>query len=74
MHPPPVAHPPLSPSSPPTFSTPRPHGRFPQALQTFRAQGKRLLFVTNNASKSRVTYVEKFRSLGLDVKPTEVQE
>jgi ribonucleotide monophosphatase NagD (HAD superfamily) len=34
--------------------------------------GKQLLFVTNNASKSRAGYVGKFKSFGLDVEPAEV--
>jgi phosphoglycolate phosphatase len=36
--------------------------------------GKQLLFVTNNASKSRAGYVGKFKSFGLDVEPAEVSE
>ena len=28
-------------------------------------QGKRVIFVTNNSSKSRLQYLEKFRKLGL---------
>ena len=43
-----------------------------QALQALRRQGKRLLFVTNNSSKSRKQYVAKFRSLGLEVAAEEV--
>ena len=43
-----------------------------QALDSFRQQGKRLLFVTNNASKSRKKYVSKFHSLGLEVDASEV--
>ncbi len=45
----------------------------PQALRAFRAAGKRLLFVTNNSSKSRAQYVDKFRGLGLDVAAEEVR-
>lgn len=37
-----------------------------QALQAFRRQGKRLLFVTNNASKSRAAYVSRFSDLGIE--------
>lgn len=33
------------------------------------AQGKRLVFVTNNSTKSRAGYVKKFTGLGLSVKP-----
>ncbi|PSC72300.1 phosphoglycolate phosphatase [Micractinium conductrix] len=43
-----------------------------EALQRFRAQGKRLLFLTNNASKSRVQYAQKFLSLGIEVAPEEI--
>ena len=32
-------------------------------------QGKRLVFVTNNATKSRAGYKKKFTSLGLDISP-----
>lgn len=45
-----------------------------QALHTFRAAGKQLLFVTNNSSKSRQEYVEKFASLGFEVSVQEVSE
>jgi len=44
----------------------------PQALHAFRAAGKRLLFVTNNSSRSRREYVAKFKSLGIDVTADEV--
>ena len=37
-----------------------------QALHEFRRQGKSLLFVTNNASKSRAAYVKRFAGLGLE--------
>ena len=43
-----------------------------QTLKALRAQGKRLLFVTNNAGKSRKGYVKRFTSVGLDVKADEV--
>lgn len=43
-----------------------------EALHTFRAAGKRLLFVTNNSSKSRQEYVAKFKSLGIEVAAEEV--
>jgi ribonucleotide monophosphatase NagD (HAD superfamily) len=32
-------------------------------------QGKKLFFITNNASKSRDAYVKKMTSLGLEAKP-----
>ncbi|KXZ52039.1 hypothetical protein GPECTOR_10g1062 [Gonium pectorale] len=44
----------------------------PEALRVFRQQGKRLLFVTNNSSKSRAEYASKFGSLGLEVSPEEI--
>lgn len=30
-------------------------------------QGKKLVFVTNNATKSRAGYLQKFKKLGLNV-------
>lgn len=51
------------------YSVPATH---PQALHLFREQGKRLLFVTNNSSKSRQQYVAKFASLGISVTADEV--
>lgn len=51
---------------------PPPPPRHRQALKEFRRQGKRLLFVTNNSSKSRAGYVAKFSSLGLEVAAEEV--
>lgn len=44
----------------------------PEALRAFRSAGKRLLFVTNNSSKSRAQYVDKFRGLGLEVAAEEI--
>ncbi|GLC44758.1 hypothetical protein PLESTF_001055400 [Pleodorina starrii] len=44
----------------------------PEALRVWRREGKRLLFVTNNSSKSRVEYAAKFRGLGLEVAPEEI--
>lgn len=38
-----------------------------------RQAGKRLLFVTNNSSKSLAQYVAKFKALGIDVDSTEVR-
>lgn len=46
--------------------------RAPDALKALRKQGKRLLFVTNNSSKSRSGYVDKFASLGLNVEAKEI--
>ncbi|GAX84041.1 hypothetical protein CEUSTIGMA_g11465.t1 [Chlamydomonas eustigma] len=36
-----------------------------EALTEFRKRGKRLLFVSNNSSKSRVSYIHKFQGLGI---------
>ncbi|KAJ0989709.1 hypothetical protein J5N97_008065 [Dioscorea zingiberensis] len=44
----------------------------PEVLQTLRSLGKKLVFVTNNASKSRKQYVKKFLALGLDVCEDEI--
>jgi hypothetical protein len=45
--------------------------RFSRLLHCLRMQGKRLVFVTNNSTKSRKQYGKKFESLGLSV--TEVE-
>jgi phosphoglycolate phosphatase len=39
----------------------------PETLDMLRAMGKRLVFVTNNSTKSRKQYAKKFDSLGLNV-------
>lgn len=44
-----------------------------QTLKALRARGKKLLFVTNNAGKSRKGYVKRFTGVGLDVKADEVR-
>ncbi|WOL13634.1 hypothetical protein Cni_G22407 [Canna indica] len=44
----------------------------PSALQALRSLGKKLVFVTNNSTKSRKQYAKKFTSLGLDVSEEEV--
>ncbi|KAL3700338.1 hypothetical protein R1sor_018360 [Riccia sorocarpa] len=44
----------------------------PETLDMLRAMGKKLLFVTNNSTKSRRMLQEKFRSLGLDISEEEV--
>lgn len=49
---------------------PPPHPR--QALAELRRLGKRLLFVTNNSSKSRAQYVSKFASLGIQAEAHEI--
>jgi ribonucleotide monophosphatase NagD (HAD superfamily) len=38
-----------------------------ETLKYLRKLGKRIFFVTNNASKSRKNYQKKFQSLGIDV-------
>ena len=43
-----------------------------QALRHFRRAGKRLLFLTNNSSKSRVQYLAKFKALGIEATFEEV--
>ena len=44
----------------------------PETLEMLRAMGKRLIFVTNNSTKSRAGYTKKFESLGLTVNPEEI--
>jgi len=41
-------------------------------IETLRAAGLDLLFFSNNASRSRETYVEHLREFGLDVAPEEI--
>ncbi|GFP92801.1 phosphoglycolate phosphatase 2 [Phtheirospermum japonicum] len=41
-------------------------------LDTLRAMGKKLVFVTNNSTKSRRRYAEKFHSLGISVTEDEI--
>ncbi|KAJ3291824.1 hypothetical protein HK104_005784 [Borealophlyctis nickersoniae] len=43
-----------------------------EALAYLRAKGKRLLFVTNNSTKSRSAYLKKFESLHLDASVEEI--
>jgi HAD superfamily hydrolase (TIGR01450 family) len=38
-----------------------------ETLQMLRNKGKRIFFITNNASKSRKNYQKKFQTLGIDV-------
>lgn len=42
------------------------------ALQFLRAQGKQIGFVTNNATKSRRMYLEKFTRLGIECRLEEI--
>ncbi|CAD7694913.1 unnamed protein product [Ostreobium quekettii] len=44
----------------------------PETLDMLRSMGKKLVFVTNNSTKSRAGYVKKFTGLGLSVKPEEI--
>jgi phosphoglycolate phosphatase len=44
----------------------------PETLDLLRALGKRLIFVTNNSTKSRAGYTGKFKSLGLNVTAEEI--
>ena len=42
-----------------------PIGAMPQTLQTLRDMGKKLVFLTNNSSKTEAQYEEKLRRIGL---------
>jgi phosphoglycolate phosphatase len=44
----------------------------PETLAALRALGKKLVFVTNNSTKSRAGYMKKFTGLGLDVRAEEI--
>ncbi|XP_012085815.2 phosphoglycolate phosphatase 1A, chloroplastic [Jatropha curcas] len=44
----------------------------PQTLDMLRSRGKRLVFVTNNSTKSRKQYGKKFETLGLNVSEEEI--
>eukprot|EP00850_Spirogloea_muscicola_P020266 SM000211S06636 [mRNA] locus=s211:138809:142350:+ [translate_table: standard] len=44
----------------------------PETLDFLRSQGKRLIFVTNNSTKSREQYGKKFKTLGLNVTKEEI--
>ena len=44
----------------------------PDTLDLLRARGKRLIFLTNNSTKSREGYRAKFESLGINVKAEEI--
>ena len=43
-----------------------------ETLEMLKAMGKRIFFVTNNSTKSRKGYLQKFRSLGLSVEAEEI--
>lgn len=44
----------------------------PETLDLLRARGKRLIFLTNNSTKSREGYRAKFESLGIGVEAEEI--
>lgn len=44
----------------------------PETLDMLRSMGKKLIFVTNNSTKSRKGYQSKFTKLGLTVAPEEI--
>lgn len=44
----------------------------PETLDMLRKAGKKLIFVTNNSTKSRKGYQGKFTNLGLTVAPEEI--
>ncbi|KVI01134.1 phosphoglycolate phosphatase 2 [Cynara cardunculus var. scolymus] len=44
----------------------------PQTLEMLRSKGKKLVFVTNNSTKSRRQYAQKFQSLGISVTEEEI--
>lgn len=44
----------------------------PRTLRRLREMGKKLVFVTNNSTKSRKQYVKKFLELGVDVTESEI--
>ncbi|XP_058216233.1 phosphoglycolate phosphatase 1A, chloroplastic-like [Rhododendron vialii] len=44
----------------------------PDTLDMLRSKGKRLVFVTNNSTKSRKQYGKKFETLGLNVSEDEI--
>lgn len=44
----------------------------PETLETLRSMGKKLVFVTNNSTKSRRQYAKKFNSLGISITEDEI--
>jgi len=48
------------------------HAGFLNPRAAPRAQGKKVVFVTNNSTKSRAGYLGKFTSLGLNVAAEEI--
>ena len=49
-----------------------PEDCYRSTLAALRALGKKLVFVTNNSTKSRAGYLKKFTGLGLDVRAEEI--
>ncbi|KAK9472541.1 HAD-like domain-containing protein [Dipodascopsis tothii] len=43
-----------------------------ETLDLLRSKGKKLIFVTNNSTKSRQAYTKKFKGLGIDVTAEEI--
>ncbi len=41
-------------------------------LQTLEAQGKKVIFLTNNSSKNRYSYRDKLKTLGMHVNPEDI--
>ena len=46
--------------------------RVPETIALLRSMGKRVFFVTNNSTKSRAGYLNKFTKLGLDAQAEEI--
>ena len=44
----------------------------PETLEFLKSKGKKLFFVTNNSTKSRAGYLQKFLSLGLKIEADEI--
>ncbi|KAJ1922989.1 hypothetical protein IWQ60_006163 [Tieghemiomyces parasiticus] len=44
----------------------------PETLDYLRKQGKRIIFVTNNSTKSRRAYTKKFEKMGISASPEEI--
>ncbi|XP_068636601.1 phosphoglycolate phosphatase 2-like isoform X2 [Aristolochia californica] len=44
----------------------------PETLKMLRSRGKKIVFVTNNSTKSRRQYAKKFQTLGLSVSEEEI--
>eukprot|EP01024_Parvocaulis_polyphysoides_P007373 TRINITY_DN12197_c0_g2_i3.p1 TRINITY_DN12197_c0_g2~~TRINITY_DN12197_c0_g2_i3.p1 ORF type:complete len:375 (-),score=35.53 TRINITY_DN12197_c0_g2_i3:265-1320(-) len=44
----------------------------PETLDMLKAMGKKLIFITNNSTKSRAGYLKKFISLGLNIDAEEI--